>query len=57
MLTVIVNVMFEPTGGVVLLAVFVTLKSVCGTGVGVEVELLLPGVGSFWSPEMVAVFA
>jgi len=35
--------------------VFVTLKFACGTGTGVTVDVLFPGVGSLWLPVIVAV--
>ena len=57
LLAVIVNVTLLPTFGVALLTVFVTAKSVCGTGTGVLVAVLLSSVGSVSLPLMVAVLA
>ena len=52
-----VNVTFDPTTGAALLTVLVIARSVAAVGTGVEVLLLLVGVGSVWFPEMVAVLA
>ena len=57
LLAVIVKVTLLPTFGVGLLTVLLTAKFVCGTGTGVDVEVLLPGVGSTSVPEIVAVLA
>ena len=55
--TVTVKVMLVPTVGVALDAVLVTARSAEATGVGVLVEVLLPGVGSLVVDVAVAVLA
>ncbi len=57
LLAVIVNVTLLPTFGVALSTVLLIPKFVCGTGTGVLVLLLLPGVGSVSFPVILAVFA
>ncbi|MDT0977942.1 hypothetical protein RNT89_13105, partial [Staphylococcus pseudintermedius] len=57
MFTVTVKVTLVPTVGVAFDAVLVTAKSAEATGVGVLVEVLLPGVGSLVVEVAVAVFA
>ncbi|MNR21785.1 hypothetical protein D3C85_1387040 [compost metagenome] len=52
-----VNTTLLPTAGVALSTVLLSETSEVGTGSGVEVEVLLPGVGSFSVPVMVAVLA
>ena len=57
LVAVMVKVTLLPTLGVALLTVFVTARSAAAVGTGVDVLLLLPGLGSVWFPLMVAVFA
>ncbi|MNQ96430.1 hypothetical protein D3C85_1120340 [compost metagenome] len=52
-----VNTTFVPAAGVALLTVLTIARSETAPGAGVEVEVLLPGVGSFSVPVMVAVLA
>jgi len=52
----IVKITLLPIEGEALFTVFTTCKSVIGFGVGVTVDVLFPGVGSFSLPVIVAVF-
>ncbi|MNR55864.1 hypothetical protein D3C85_1763260 [compost metagenome] len=52
-----VNTTLLPTAGAALSTVLTRDLSVVGVGTGVEVEVLLPGVGSFSVPLMLAVLA
>ncbi|MNW02311.1 hypothetical protein D3C71_1980760 [compost metagenome] len=52
-----VNTTLLPTAGLATSTVLTRDLSVVGVGNGVEVEVLLPGVGSFSVPLMLAVLA
>ena len=57
LVAVIVKVILLPIIGVLLLAIFVTPKSACGTGTGVTVDVLFVGTVSVSLTVIVAVFS
>ena len=57
LVTTIVYVVVVPGVYCVVPSVLVMVRSATGTGTGVLVEVLLPGIGSVCAPVMVAVLA